>query len=908
MATSPPAVRDAEPAPSGPADPAPPARRRTWPAVVLSTAAVAGLFTLLFLRNHRFAYLDDRQADGVAKLVDMGRILRSGEWPWLSTDVVNSGGYAVEYQNGVFNPVNLAFGVLMGGIDDAALASFLQLLAHLLLLTAAAAWLARLVGLSTAWAVAFAVSVGFGPYTVYWGAAWYQAIVSFSWFVLAVAAAVALHLTGRQRHGWLLLAATYLCHQSGWPLAIPVLGLFVGGLVVARLVTGHPRGATAWIAAWYGGGVLTSLVGLYPLVVSFEFASRSSSISNNSNFNVAPLEGLLHAADPSYWGWFTNFDGYLLQDLPHFYVAWFLLPVLVFWRPPASGSLPPHVRALGIATLGLLLVTALGALGPERVLVFRFPTRFLQYSGFFLLLAAALLVAHGTLHVLAPAAGGARWAPRPAGGQRAAGRSGRSGPHRRGERGGRRAVPGAGRPACRRPVCRRRVASSRTSDAVVALGTVVVMAVVALPAPDGPRRRLGLPARPDDGGAADRAGLHALVRQLRAARATRGSCRRPPPAPPTSTPSTTRPRRACSSVSGQVNGYSPLAHRFLREHLPIDDHGNFGDTGAELFTAEDPETGLTWLELLRVDQVITQLGPRDASLQELLDDSWQRVDEGRAHRDLPAGAVRPAGAGVLRRAGSGGRGPGGLPAPALTGVRRRHRLRRRPRPGRVRPAVVPGLLRHARRAAGRRRPARRHAGRRGPAGRAEAASWSSPTGRRGSFRSRPSPSPWSSAWPSPRWCAAPPPAADAMAASDGGPPGHSTGIAGAGRMAIGLTAHGFPASVRDQCAVAGALRRIGDRSTHGAAHDESHERRAAQPPGPRRPGSWSRSGPSSPARRPRPPTSCMPSRSRASWSASATGSSSTGTPSSPPTPISAASRPPTGSAGPRRARWRSVPS
>jgi hypothetical protein len=79
----------------------------------------------------------------------------------------------------------------------------------------------------------------------------------------------------------------------------------------------------------------------------------------------------------------------------------------------------------------------------------------------------------------------------------------------------------------------------------------------------------------------------------------------------------------------QVNGYSPLAHRFLREHLPIDDQGNFGDTGAELFTAEDPATGLTWLELLRVDQIITQLGPRDASLQELLDDSWQRVAEGR---------------------------------------------------------------------------------------------------------------------------------------------------------------------------------------------------------------------------------------------------------------------------------------
>jgi hypothetical protein len=581
--------------------------------------AVAGLFTLLFLRNHRFAYLDDRQADGVAKLVDMGRILRSGEWPWLSTDVVNSGGYAVEYQNGVFNPVNLAFGVLMGGLDDAALASFLQLLAHLLLLTAAAAWLARLVGLSTAWAVAFAVSVGFGSYTVFWGAAWYQAIVSFSWFVLAVAAAVALHQTGRQRHGWLLLAATYLCHQSGWPLAIPVLGLFVGGLVMARLVTGHPRGATAWIAAWYGGGVLTSLVGLYPLVVSFEFASRSSSISNNRNFNVAPLEGLLHAADPSYRGWFTNFDGYLLQDLPHFYVAWFLLPVLVFWRPPPSGSLPRHMRALGLATLGLLLVTAIGALGPEQVLVFRFPTRFLQYWGFFLLLAAALLVAHGTFTLTR---------------RRLAVLGGllvlqvvnalQADPDSPGRIVGVSAVAAA----CCLALALTRVRSSRMSDAVVALGTVVVMAVVGYLHPLARGVDWGFPH--DLTTVESRTGQDYTLWFGNYAPLERPGDL-PSPAPGAADFYSEYHPSSTGLLVGEraVNGYSPLAHRFLREHLPIDDHGNFGDTGAELFTAEDPETGLTWLELLRVDQVITQLGPRDASLRELLDDSWKRVDEGR---------------------------------------------------------------------------------------------------------------------------------------------------------------------------------------------------------------------------------------------------------------------------------------
>ncbi|MGY1706323.1 hypothetical protein ACI79C_17295 [Geodermatophilus sp. SYSU D00697] len=662
MRTPLPPLRDTEPAPRGVVDrPRPPAPPRTWPAVVLSTVVVAGLFTILFLRNHRFAFIDDRQADGVAKLVDMGRILESGEWPWLSTDVVNSGGYAVEYQNGVFNPVNLAFGVLMGHLDDAALGSFLQLLAHLVLLTAAAAWLGRLVGLSTPWAVAFAVSVGFGPYTVFWGANWYQAIISFSWFVPAVAAAVALHLRGRQRHGWVLLVATYMCHQSGWPLAIPVLGAFVAVLVGARLLTGQPRGRTAWIAAWYGGGVLTSLVGLYPLVTSFEFASRSSSITNARNFNVAPLEGLLHAGDPSYWGWFMNFDGYRLQDLPHFYVAWFVVPVLLFWRPGPAMRLP-RVRALLVATGVLLLLTVLGTLGPERLSVFRFPTRFLQYEGFFLLLLVALLVAHGSFAftrrrlaalggVLALVTVNALQAD-PDGVGRVLGMNALVAALCLGLVGVR-----VARSAGSRPRLLGRAAPGRSAGVTAAAGTVVVMVVVALANPMARGADWGFP--------------HDLstVQSLSQRDYTLWYGSYPPLADPTELPSPVdevadfyaeyRPS-STGLLTGdrQVNGYSPLAHRYLREHVPLDDQGNFDDEeDAQAFTAVDPETGLTWLELLRVDQVIAVFGPADVLLAGELDDSWRRVGEGehtsiyrRAPYDLP-GLVSYAAPGVDVAAG-----------------------------------------------------------------------------------------------------------------------------------------------------------------------------------------------------------------------------------------------------------------
>ena len=173
-----------------------------------------------------------------------------------------------------------------------------------------------------------------------------------------------------------------------------------------------------------------------------------------------------------------------------------------------------------------------------------------------------------------------------------------------------------------------RIAWSRMSDAVVALGTVVVMAVLGYLHPMARGVDWGFPH--DLTTVESRTGEDYTLWFGNYAPLERPG-ELPSPAPGAADFYAEYHPSSTGLLVGerQVNGYSPLAHRFLREHLPIDDQGNFGDTGAELFTAEDPETGLTWLELLRVDQVITQLGPRDAALQETLDASWQRVAEGR---------------------------------------------------------------------------------------------------------------------------------------------------------------------------------------------------------------------------------------------------------------------------------------
>lgn len=596
--------------PGGPAT-----TRRTWPAVLISTAVVTGLLLLLLVRNHRYFFTDDRLSETVPKAMDIGRLVLAGEWPWLTTGIVNGSGYSVEYLNGVFNPLNLALYALVSRFDDAAIAGFVYVLGHFLLLTAAAAWLGRLLGLGTAWAVAFAVSIGFQTYTVVWNAsAWSHGVVGFAWVVLAVAAATAYQRTPRLRYLWLLLFAVFGTLTAGWPLSVFVLGAFVAVLLVTRRRAGDADAATVRLGVFALGGAVASLVAVYPLFTAFEVASRSSTTTNSENFNVAPLEGLLHFADPGYYGFFANWGGYTLQKLPHFYVAWFALPVLVF---AVRRGVPAPLRALLHTTVAMLALSVLAALGPERLSVFRFPTRFVQYSGFFLLMLVALLVAHGgfaftrrrfqvLLGLVALLAVNALQTD-PVGWRRILAAT---------------AVLAAlctavwwhGRP----DTLRGWTVLARWPATVVALGTVGVLAALAVQHPAGRARDHGFPhdlttLRPVSG--AD----HTLFY---------GSYL------PDGWSDDSVYQEYHPSTSGlmvgdrQVNGYSSLGNRHLRAFLPIDDQGNFAAGAAATFTRTDPETGRPWLELLRVDRIVALHGPWDDELRGLLDPAvWSRTDQ-----------------------------------------------------------------------------------------------------------------------------------------------------------------------------------------------------------------------------------------------------------------------------------------
>jgi hypothetical protein len=106
---------------------------------------------------------------------------------------------------------------------------------------------------------------------------------------------------------------------------------------------------------------------------------------------VPSLKSILAFFLPFYIDFFNSWGGFRIQPAAHFYVAWFLLPVIFMIRYTMIRK-----NSLSIVFLICLVFSALLTQGPESFGPLRFPIRWVIYFQFFLVLSvAALYVAGG---------------------------------------------------------------------------------------------------------------------------------------------------------------------------------------------------------------------------------------------------------------------------------------------------------------------------------------------------------------------------------------------------------------------------------------------------------------------------------------------------------------------------------
>lgn len=340
-----------------------------WALATPIVTVLAALIPVIF--NHRFYFYDDTQIGAYPIWVEIGQMLRSGQWPLFSTEGWQAGNYAAEGQWGIFSPVTLGIGFASTFFSNALVFSTLVKVGLLATASVGIYLLSRNLGALRPWAFVAGVASTLAGFTVY--------LDSPSW------------VTGLMV--WAFLPFVWwslrrMCYQNKSPLPVLVSGYllvtvgYVHGtimmvlLFVAVLIELLVRRDWKSLVKTVSSGALLGMVALavyLPGVLTLRSTARTQVVAN-TNLLTVDLTGLAGSALPNnlpqvaswWWGPFA--------PAPLTYIAWFL-PLFALVNFGRLRRLSPGIASVPMfLLLSLMLTLAPSDLGPLRT-----PVRLMPY-------------------------------------------------------------------------------------------------------------------------------------------------------------------------------------------------------------------------------------------------------------------------------------------------------------------------------------------------------------------------------------------------------------------------------------------------------------------------------------------------------------------------------------------------
>ena len=356
-----------------------PSHRIFYPLV--SIAASLAVVCLHYIYNSGFYFIDDSQAYYYPALVEMGRLIESGEAPWMTLRSWFAGNIAGEYVAGVFNPITLLFGLLAANSNNLAVVAFELVLTHVAICALGVYFLARCLRISPSFAALAGFAVASNNYLLYWySAAYAPALIAFSWFPWG-----GFFLLKSYRDGRYILPgalAVYMILASGYAATTVALTLFLGLVLVADLYFECSWAAAARVSIAAFTGLMLALPALVPFIAQYEDSWRPTSggEQNLTSFLSASFPGLISFGFPSYlpvmatWG--PMFSGkYGVVEMPFYYAGWFLiLPLAYFNASKATAADRRLLLALCLGTAALFFLSMMPSIMP-----FRWSFRYISY-------------------------------------------------------------------------------------------------------------------------------------------------------------------------------------------------------------------------------------------------------------------------------------------------------------------------------------------------------------------------------------------------------------------------------------------------------------------------------------------------------------------------------------------------
>ncbi len=338
-------------------------------------AALVGLVAVLcciYAINPRFFFTDDRQVQYFPYGLIIKQALLDGHFPFLTVRTFTGGALWLDWQYGLLNPFSLLLTLTimpqhleLSGLLFAILVSGF--------LCCGVYRLGRAYALRADFSALLAFLMGTNIYSLYFDSnIWGPALLSLAF--LAFAWASLKELPRRQGNIPLHVLTTgvlmYLTVSAGWPHTDVVLAIVGTVLFAAEVMRGNRQGALRFALA-AGLSVALCLPVVVPVVAALPWTARVENIDINGLTASVP-DLLAGAGNPGWPTMVSDRDQTMsLVAMPFYFIAWFFLPAMFMARRSALSFKKIDELAAVAAPLFLL------ATGMLHIHLLRYPTRWL---------------------------------------------------------------------------------------------------------------------------------------------------------------------------------------------------------------------------------------------------------------------------------------------------------------------------------------------------------------------------------------------------------------------------------------------------------------------------------------------------------------------------------------------------
>ncbi|TXN42538.1 hypothetical protein [Methylobacterium sp. WL7] len=341
---------------------------------LLTAALAVATAAIPLIHEPAFYFTDDYQSYFLPGFLEIARLIKAGEWPFLTPRLFQGGALLAEYQYALFNPVTVLLYLVLDQFERLDRAAAFFALVHIGLLAGGTHALSRLVGVSRPASVLAGLTAATSGWIIYWGAiTWIPGLVSTAWLSWAAAALIRAYRTPGLVPS--AAGAVYLTIASGWPFSDAALIAGVGTGLSLAFWAGRDWRACGRTALAVGLGGLLAAPSWMPLAAAIETSSRQPESLLHDMLH-APLGVLLAMGVPVWPETWLGFSGLMMHaGPPTQYISWWVPVALVNASRARLNN--PEGRSVAML-LAVTVVLALLAISPG-VSQLRWPFRFLPY-------------------------------------------------------------------------------------------------------------------------------------------------------------------------------------------------------------------------------------------------------------------------------------------------------------------------------------------------------------------------------------------------------------------------------------------------------------------------------------------------------------------------------------------------